>query len=167
LADGVYVDETALLIGDVVVGENSSIWPCAVVRGDVSHIRIGARTNLQDHCVVHVSHDSRFRPGGQPTDIGDDVTVGHRVTLHGCHIGDRCLIGMGSLLMDGSVVEDDVIVAAGSLVTENMRLHGGQVWMGRPARAVRPLTESEKEYLRYAAQHYVRLKDRYLRAGSE
>ncbi len=162
LSRNVYVDALAIIIGNVRVGEDSSIWPYAVIRGDVSHIHIGARTNLQDHCIVHVSHDSSFRPGGRPTEIGDDVTVGHRAILHGCRVGNRCLIGMDSLLMDGVVVEDDVIVAAGSLVTENTHLSGGQVWMGRPARPVRPLKESECDYLRYAAQHYVRLKNRYL-----
>jgi len=161
-AERVYVDEFALVIGDVRIGEDCSIWPYAVIRGDVGPIRIGARTNLQDHCVVHVSHDSRYRPGGAPTEIGDDVTVGHRVILHGCRVGDRCLVGMDSVIMDGAVVEDDVIVAAGSLVTENMRLTAGQVWLGRPARAARNLSAEEREYLRYSAQHYVRLKDRYM-----
>lgn len=162
LAEGVYLDELALIIGDVTIGADSSVWPYAVIRGDVHRIRIGARTNLQDHCVVHVSHDSRFRPGGQPTEIGDEVTVGHRAILHGCRVGNRCLIGMDSVLMDGAIVEDDTIVAAGSLVTERMHLPSGQVWAGRPARPVRVLKQGERDYLGYAAEHYVRLKNRYL-----
>ena len=162
LANDVYVDDMALVLGDVQVGADSSIWPFSVVRGDVNSIRIGARSNLQDNCVVHVSHDSYYLPGGHATVIGDEVTVGHQVILHGCQIGDRCLIGMGSVVMDGVVIEPETILGAGSIVTENKILEGGYVWLGRPAKRIRPITDAERKHLLYSAQHYVRLKDRHL-----
>lgn len=162
LAEGVYVDDLALVVGDVYIGEDSSIWPFTVVRGDVNQIRIGARTNLQDNCVVHVSHDSHYQPGGYATLIGDEVTVGHQVILHGCQIGNRSLIGMGSIIMDNVVIEAETIIGAGSLVTEGKTLAGGYLWMGRPAKRVRELTSEERQRLHYSAHHYVRLKTRHL-----
>ncbi len=162
LAKDVYVDDMALVLGDVEIGENSSIWPFSVVRGDVNAIRIGARSNLQDNCVVHVSHDSYYLPGGYATIIGDEVTVGHQVILHGCQIGNRCLIGMGSVVMDGVTIEAETILGAGSIVTEDKTLAGGYLWLGRPARRMRELTQAERDQLLYSAQHYVRLKDRHL-----
>lgn len=162
LAKGVYIDEQALVIGDVEIGEDSSVWPMSIVRGDVHEIRIGARSNIQDGCILHVSHDSEYSPGGHRLIIGNEVTVGHGVILHGCEIADRCLIGMGSTVMDGVTIEPGVILGAGSLVTPGKRLASGQLWVGRPARAVRLLDEREKDYLQYSALHYVRLKNRYL-----
>jgi carbonic anhydrase/acetyltransferase-like protein (isoleucine patch superfamily) len=161
IAPGAWVDETALVIGDVVIGADSSVWPMTVVRGDIQRIEIGARTNIQDGSVLHVTHDSRFMPGGLPLTVGDDVTVGHKVVLHACSIGERCLIGMGSVVMDGAVIEPDTLLGAGSLVTPNKRLEGGYLWQGSPARRVRELTDREREYLRYSAEHYVRLKNRH------
>lgn len=158
----VYVDDLALVLGDVHIGADSSIWPFSVIRGDVQQIRIGARSNLQDNCVVHVSHDSYYQPGGFATLIGDEVTVGHQVILHGCKIGNRCLIGMGSIIMDNVVIEAATIIGAGSLVTEGKTLESGYLWVGRPAKRVRELTPEERERLNYSAQHYVRLKNRYL-----
>jgi len=162
LAKDVYIDDLALVLGDVQIGADSSIWPFSVVRGDVNSIRIGARSNLQDHCVVHVSHDSVYLPGGVATVIGDEVTVGHQVILHGCQIGNRCLIGMGSVVMDSVVIEPETILGAGSIVTEGKTLSGGYLWLGRPARRIRALSQTEREQLLYSAQHYVRLKDRHL-----
>lgn len=162
LAHGVYVHDQALVIGDVEIGADSSVWPMSVVRGDVHGIRIGARSNIQDGCVLHVSHDSEYSPGGHRLEVGDEVTVGHGVILHGCTIGDHVLIGMGSTVMDGAVIQTEVILGAGSLVTPGKLLKSGYLWVGRPARAVRPLEDREKEYLRYSAHHYVRLKNRYL-----
>ncbi len=156
-----YIDPTAVVVGDVHVGADSSVWPMAVLRGDIHRIRIGARSNIQDGTVVHVTHDSEHSPGGHAAAVGDDVTVGHRVVLHGCRVGDRCLIGMGAVVMDGALVHADTIIGAGSLVTQGKELEGGYLWTGSPARRVRTLTEREREYIRYAAAHYVQLKDCY------
>lgn len=161
LAEEVYIDETALLIGDVEIGTNSSVWPMSVIRGDVHYIRIGASTNIQDHSVLHVSHASKYSPKGYPLHIGNYVTVGHRVILHGCTVGDNCVIGMGSTVMDGAIINSGIMLGAGSLVTPNKELESGYLWMGTPAKKIRPLTESEKNQLRYSAEHYVQLKDRY------
>ena len=156
-----YVDETALVIGDVTIGKNSSIWPYTVVRGDVNRIQIGASTNIQDNSVLHVSHDGPYNPGGFALDIGDNVTVGHRVILHGCTIHNDCLVGMGSTIMDGVIVHPDTIIGAGSLVTPGKELEGGFLWVGSPARKLRELTDEERESIRYSAEHYVRLKKRH------
>ncbi len=163
LDSSAYIDEQASVIGDVHVGADSSVWPCTVLRGDVNKIRIGNQTNIQDNSTVHVSHDSQYNPGGFAASIGNQVTVGHQVIIHACTIGDRCLIGMGSLIMDGVVVQEDTIVGAGSLVTQNKILEGGYLWMGRPAKRVRALTDEEKNRIVYSAEHYVRLKNRYLK----
>jgi carbonic anhydrase/acetyltransferase-like protein (isoleucine patch superfamily) len=161
IGDRAYVDEAAAVIGDVQLGEDASIWPMTVVRGDVNAIRIGARTNIQDGSVIHVTHKSSSDPG-HPTLIGDDVTVGHKVTLHGCMVENLCLIGMGSSILDGAVIRSQVLLGAGSLVTEGKELEGGYLWMGRPARRVRPLTDEERKWFAYSAKHYVKLKDDYL-----
>lgn len=143
LAARVYIDDAALIIGDVQIGTDSSVWPMTVVRGDVHYIRIGSGTNIQDHSILHVSHDSEFEPGGRPLEIGNNVTVGHQTVLHGCTIEDNCMIGMGSMVMDGAVIQKEVILGAGSLVTPNKTLESGHLWMGRPAKKVRLLTEQE------------------------
>jgi carbonic anhydrase/acetyltransferase-like protein (isoleucine patch superfamily) len=161
IAASAFIDETAVVIGDVEIGEDTSIWPMCVVRGDIQHIRIGARTNIQDGTVIHVTHDSRFCPGGQPTLIGDEVTVGHNAMLHACTIEDLSLIGMNAVVMDGAIVRSRVIVGAGSVVSPGKVLDSGFLYMGNPARQVRPLTERELEFLAYSAQNYVRLKDRH------
>lgn len=161
IGERAYVDEAAAVIGDVQLGEDTSIWPMTVVRGDVNAIRIGARTNIQDGSVIHVTHKSSSDPG-HPTLIGDDVTVGHKVTLHGCMVENLCLIGMGSSILDGAVIRSQVLLGAGSLVTEGKELEGGYLWMGRPARRVRPLTDEERKWFAYSAKHYVKLKDDYL-----
>jgi carbonic anhydrase/acetyltransferase-like protein (isoleucine patch superfamily) len=158
----VYVDSTALVIGQVDLGDDVSLWPGAVVRGDVNHIRIGVRSNIQDLSILHVTHDGPYSPGGFPLRIGEEVTVGHRCILHACTIGDRCLIGMGSIVMDGAVIEDKVLLAAGSLVSPGKHLESGYLYRGSPAQKVRALTPQELELLSYSAAHYVRLKDRYL-----
>ena len=158
----VYVDETAVVIGRVTLGDDASLWPCVVARGDVNGISVGARTNIQDLTMLHVTHDGPYSPGGFPLVIGADVTVGHKCLLHACSIGDRCLIGMGAIVMDGAVVESEVLLGAGSLVSPGKRLESGFLYRGSPAQKVRPLTDQEREMLRYSAAHYVRLKDRYL-----
>lgn len=155
-----YVDESALVIGDVVIGADSSVWPFTVIRGDVNAIRIGANTNIQDNSVLHVTHDGPHNPGGYALHIGDNVTVGHRVILHGCTIEDNCLIGMGATVMDGVVVHEHTIIGAGALVTPGKELESG-LWLGSPARKVRELTDQERESIAYSAGHYVRLKNRH------
>jgi carbonic anhydrase/acetyltransferase-like protein (isoleucine patch superfamily) len=157
-----WVDPAAVVIGRVTLDDDASVWPLAVVRGDVNSIAIGARTNVQDACVLHVTHDGPYTPGGQALVVGDDVTLGHRVTLHACTVGHRCLVGISSTVLDGAVLEDDVFLAAGSLVPPGTRLESRALYRGSPAERVRDLSEAELEMLRYSAQHYVRLKDRYL-----
>ena len=162
-----YVDETALVSGEVEIGEYSSVWPMTVIRGDVNRIKIGKRTNIQDTSVLHVTHASNEHSIkvtdaqiGYPLVIGDDVTVGHKALLHACVIGNRVLIGMGSIVMDGVIIEDETMIAAGSLVPPKKTLESGYLWVGSPAKKARELTKKEKDYLKYSAEHYVRLKVR-------
>lgn len=158
----VFVDPSACIIGDVVIGDDSSIWPMAVVRGDVHLIRIGARTSIQDGAVCHVTHAGPYNPDGHELHIGNDVTVGHKALLHGCRIADRVLIGMGAIVMDAAVVPSEVIIGAGSVVPAGRVLESGFLYLGAPARKIRPLTAEEIAFFRYSADNYVRLKNRYL-----
>ncbi len=162
LGERVFVDGSALVLGDVSIGDDSSVWPTTVIRGDMLHIRIGARTSVQDGSVLHITHAGPYNPDGFPLLIGDDVTVGHKVLLHGCTIGNRVLVGMGSIVMDGAVIEDEVVLGAGSLVTPGQRLESGHLYMGSPAKKARALSTEERNYFRYSAKNYVRLKDQYL-----
>ena len=164
IAASAYIDEAALVIGDVDIGENSSVWPMCVVRGDVQSIRIGARTSIQDGTVIHVTHDSRFCPGGLATFVGNDVTVGHKVILHACTVEDTSLIGMNAVIMDGAVVKSRVIVAAGSVVPPGKTLASGYLYVGSPVKQMRPLSDRELEFLAYSAENYVRLKERHIRS---
>lgn len=152
-----WLDPRCTVIGDVQIGARSSIWPGVVIRGDVNHIRIGSETNIQDNSVLHNSHDSEYLPGGTPLIIGNRVTVGHGVILHGCEVGDLCLVGMGAIVMDQAVIEPEVILGAGSLVPGGKVLESGHLYTGSPARQVRALSDRERESLAYSAQHYVRL----------
>ncbi len=156
------VDPSAVVIGDVEIGDESSVWPMTVIRGDIHRIRIGRRTSVQDGSVLHVTHDGPFNPGGYPLTIGDEVTIGHQVMLHGCTIGSRILVGMGAIVMDGAVVEDEVIIGAGSLVPPGKTLESGHLYVGRPAKPVRPLTEKEFGFFSYTAKRYVDLAAAYL-----
>lgn len=158
----VFIDPTALVIGDVLIGDQCSVWPMTVIRGDIHSIRIGSRSSIQDNSVLHVTHAGPYNPDGFPLTIGDEVTVGHRVTLHGCTLGNQILVGMSSTIMDGAVVEDEVVIGAGSLVTEGKVLKSGWLYLGRPARAIRKLSEVEKKYFKYTADRYVQLGKRYL-----
>mgnify|MGYP006326617275 FL=1 len=159
-----YVDPAACVIGDVHLGEDSSIWPGCVVRGDVNHIRIGARTNIQDGTIVHVTHDGPYtQPDGWPCLIGDDVTIGHGAIIHACTIGDACLIGMGATVLDGAVIQKNGFVGAGAVVPPGKTVMSGELWLGNPAKPVRRLSDKEIEQLYYSARHYVRLKDEYLK----
>jgi carbonic anhydrase/acetyltransferase-like protein (isoleucine patch superfamily) len=165
LGNKVFVDASAVVIGDVEIGENSSVWPLTVIRGDMHHIRIGERTSVQDGSVLHITHASDFNPGGYPLIIGDDVTIGHQAMLHGCTIGNQVLIGMKAMVMDGVVIEDKVIVAAGALVPPGKTLESGFMYVGSPAKKARPLTEKELRFFPYTAANYVKLKDKYINDG--
>lgn len=163
IGERVYVDQEAVVIGDVALAADSSIWPMCSVRGDVHRIRVGARTNIQDGTVIHVTHPYAAVPQGHAVIIGSDVTVGHKVILHGCIIEDLCLIGMGSIILDGAVVRSRTLLGAGSLVGEGKELEGGFLWLGRPAKKVRELTQPELKWFEYSARHYVNLKNDYLK----
>jgi carbonic anhydrase/acetyltransferase-like protein (isoleucine patch superfamily) len=162
LGRNVFIDESAVVIGQVTLGDDASVWPQCSVRGDVNRIVIGARSNIQDNTVMHVTHDHAAVPGGTPCIVGDGVTVGHQCVLHACTIGNRCLIGMGSIVLDGAVLHDGVFLGAGSLVTEGKELKGGYLYVGRPAKRLRELTAQEKAWFEYSARHYVKLKNDYL-----
>ncbi len=162
LGDQVYVDASAVIIGDVEIGADCSVWPHVVIRGDMHRIRIGERCSIQDNSVLHITHDGPFDPGGWPLTLGDEVTVGHRAVLHGCTIGSRVLVGIGAIVMDGAVVEDDVIIAAGALVPPGKTLQSGYVYVGAPCKQARELTDSERAFFSYGANNYVKLKNKYL-----
>ncbi|MDQ7730960.1 gamma carbonic anhydrase family protein [Halomonas sp. SpR8] len=162
LGERVYIDPASVVIGDVVLGDDCSVWPMTVIRGDMHRIRIGARTSVQDGSVLHITHASDFSPDGFPLTIGDDVTIGHKAILHGCTLGSRILVGMGAIVMDGAVVEDEVIIAAGAVVTPGKHLESGYVYAGNPAKALRPLKDKERAFFPYTAGNYVKLKDRFL-----
>ena len=164
LGERVYVDPAAVVIGRVSLGDDTSVWPMAVIRGDVHTITIGARCSVQDGAVLHVTHEGPYSPGGGPLIVGDEVTIGHQALLHACTVGNRCLLGMGSILLDGVIVEDEVLIGAGSLVAPRTRLPTRTLWRGNPARLARLLTEKEIESLGYSAGHYVRVKDSYRQA---
>ncbi|QBF24475.1 gamma carbonic anhydrase family protein [Pseudomonas tructae] len=165
LGDRAFVDRSAVVLGDVEIGADSSVWPLTVIRGDMHYIRIGARTSVQDGSVLHITHAGPFNPDGFPLLIGDEVTIGHKVMLHGCTLGNRILVGMGSTLMDGAVVEDEVIIGAGSLVPPGKRLESGFLYVGSPVKQARALTEKERAFFSYSAGNYVKLKDQHLAAG--
>ena len=155
--ESVYLSENTVIIGDVEIGEDSSVWFGSIIRGDVNYIRIGRRTNIQDNCVVHVTHDTH------PTIIGDNVTVGHRVVLHGCVLHNNILVGMGAVVMDGVEIEDWVIVGAGALVTPNKKIPSGVLVAGVPAKIIRDLKEEEINLIKESAQNYVNYKNEYLK----
>lgn len=161
LHESVFVDELAVVLGQVSIAEHSSVWPTATVRGDIHSISIGKYTNVQDGAVLHVTHDSRFSPGGKALVIGDFVTIGHNATLHGCTIGNYSLIGMNAVVLDGAVLEDRVMVAAHALVAPNKICESGYLYAGSPAKKIRPLSDSEQEFLSYSPQHYAKLKDQH------
>lgn len=161
LAEGAYVDPAAQVIGDVVLAENASVWPGAVVRGDVNAIRIGRDSNIQDLACLHVTHKRESDPAGAPLIIGERVTIAHSVVLHGCTIGNECLIGIGTIVLDRAIIEDRVMIGAGSLVPPGKRLKSGWLYHGRPVQEIRPLTEAELANFAYSAQHYIRLMHKY------
>lgn len=162
-----YIDESAVIIGNVTLADNVSVWPTAVIRGDVAKISIGPDTNIQDGSILHVSHAGKYTPDAAPLIIGKGVTVGHRAVVHACTVGDYCLIGIGAIILDNAVIEDYVMLGAGALVPSGKVLESGHLYIGSPAKKARPLSETEKEFLEYSAAHYVQLKDEYLASDKE
>jgi carbonic anhydrase/acetyltransferase-like protein (isoleucine patch superfamily) len=157
-----YIDASAVIVGDITLADDVSIWPLVAARGDVNTISIGPRSNIQDGTVLHVTRKSDHNPAGNPLTIGADVTVGHKCMLHGCTLGDRILVGMGAIIMDGAIVENDVFIGAGSLVPPNKVLKSGFLYVGNPVKQVRELKESEASFLKQSALNYIDLKDEYL-----
>ena len=162
VSSGVYVHNSATIIGHVNLGENVSVWPGAVIRGDINFIKIGAGSNIQDCAVLHVNHQSISDPNGAPLIIGENVTIGHTVILHGCTIKDESLIGMGSIVMDKAIVQKHVLVAAGSLVPEGKVLESGYLYVGSPVKKIRALTMEEIAFFMISANGYIQLKNQYL-----
>ncbi len=162
LGSRVFIDPTAVVLGDVHLGDDSSVWPMTVIRGDMHRIRIGCRTSIQDGSVLHITHAGPYNPDGFPLLIGDDVTVGHKALLHGCTLENRILVGMGAIILDGAHVASDVVIGAGSLVPPGKTLDPGHLYVGTPVRAVRALSDRELSFFSYVAANYVKLKDRYL-----
>lgn len=162
IAIGTYIDTSAVVIGNVSIADQVSVWPTAVIRGDVASITIGTATNIQDGCVLHVSHAHDTRSNDAPLIIGKGVTIGHRAVVHACTIGDYCLIGIGAIILDNAVLEDYVMLGAGALVPSGKVLESGYLYIGSPAKKARALSASEKKFLEYSAAHYVQLKDEYL-----
>ena len=162
IANDCFIDPSAVVIGDVILGNDCSVWPCAVIRGDMHWIRIGAKTSVQDNAVLHITHASDFNPDGWPLTIGEEVTIGHTATLHGCTLGNRILVGIGAIILDGTVVEDEVIIGAGALVPPGKKLTSGYLYVGNPCKQVRQLKAKEKAFFSYSAQNYVNLKNDYL-----
>ena len=167
LGQRVWIDDTASIIGDVIIGDDSSIWPLVSIRGDMHHIHIGARTSIQDNSCLHITHASKYKPEGHPLEIGDDVTVGHMCMLHGCTIGNHVLVGMSTTILDGAVVQDKVLIGANSLVPPGKILETGFLYHGSPVKKVRALTEEEQNYFQYAGKNYIKLKDEYLEEASD
>ena len=162
LGSAVYIDPAAVVIGDVELGDDCSVWPCAVIRGDMHHICIGDRVSVQDGSILHITHAGEFNEVGYPLTIGNDVTIGHSVNLHGCTVGNRVLVGIGSIILDGAIVEDDVVIGAGTLVPPGKVLASGYMYMGSPCKQIRPLKDHEKAFFTYSASNYVELKNRFL-----
>ena len=162
LGERAYVDPAATVIGRVVLGDDVSVWPGAVVRGDMHSITVGNRTNIQDNAVLHITHASDYNPAGWPLTIGDDVVVGHSAVLHGCTVGNRVLVGIGAIVNDGAIIEDELILGAGCLVPPGKTVESGFVYVGNPCKVLRELTEDEREFFKYSAANYVKLKDEYL-----
>ena len=161
VGDGTFVDDSALVLGDVTLGSDCSIWPMSVARGDVNKITIGNRSNIQDGSVLHVTHPHKTMPEGYALNVGDNVTVGHKVILHGCTVSDNCLIGMGAIIMDGALIHPYALLGAGSLVSPGKELEGGYLWLGSPVKKIRLLTDEELKWIDYSATHYVDLKNKH------
>ncbi len=162
IGERVLIDPSAVVLGQVTLEDDVSIWPQVAIRGDMHRIRVGARTSVQDGCILHITHAGPFNAEGWPLDIGSDVTIGHGAVLHGCSVGNRVLVGMSATVMDGAIIEDEVVIAAGALVPPGKVLRSGHLYAGSPAREVRPLSDKELSYFVYSANNYVKLKDQHI-----
>lgn len=162
LGERVFIDDAAVVIGDVSLADDVSVWPFAVIRGDMHRISVGARTSVQDNAVLHITHASDFNPDGWPLTIGEDVTIGHGACLHGCTVGNRVLVGIGATVLDGAIIEDEVVIGAGTLVPPGKRLESGYLYIGSPCKQARRLKDSERMFFPYSAENYAKLKDAYL-----
>ncbi|MCW8870697.1 MAG: gamma carbonic anhydrase family protein [Proteobacteria bacterium] len=167
LGQRVYIDKTAVVIGQVKIGDDVSVWPMTVIRGDVNHITIGAESNIQDNCVLHVTHEGPYTPGGVALKIGKKVTVGHGAILHACEIGDGCLVGIGARILDKAVMQPYSMLGAGSVLTPGKVIPSGELWVGNPAVKRRELSLEERQSLDYSASHYVKLKNQYLNPSAK
>ena len=171
VAESAFIAETAVLIGDVEIGPGASVWYGCVLRGDGNKIRVGANTNIQDGTIVHVNHDPhgdyRETGGGMPTHIGANVTIGHQALIHACTLEDGAFVGMGAVVMDLAVVEGGAMVGAGALVAPGKRVPAGDLWVGRPARRVREITQAEKDLIPYLVAHYRHMGEQYLAEGRD
>lgn len=152
-----YVDDSAIIIGKVTIGENASIWCNAVARGDVSSISIGKNTNIQDLTMLHVTHYNKGKTDETPLIIGDNVTIGHNCCLHACTLEDNTFVGMGTTIIDNAYIEKNVMIGANSFVPQNKRLVSGYLYFGNPVKQIRPLTAEEIEHIQYSADHYVKI----------
>lgn len=162
LCEGVWIHEMAYVGGYVILAKDVNIWPCAVIRGDVAKISIGARSNVQDGAVIHATHDSpEYSPNGRQTEIGEDVTIGHAAVIHACNISNEVLIGMHATVLDGAKIEKQVLLAAGALVPPGKVLQSGWLYAGSPAKAIRELSEKEKRFFKYSALHYIELAKKH------
>lgn len=157
-----YIDDQATIIGDVTIGEDSAFWPQSVARGDINSIFVGTRTNIQDGAILHVTHAGKFCPSGYPLTIGDNVTIGHSAVIHACTIKDEVLIGMGSIILDGAIINSNTMIAAGALVGPGKELESGYLYVGSPVKKIRKLTSKELDFLLYSAQSYIDLKNKYM-----
>ncbi|MGF1752264.1 gamma carbonic anhydrase family protein [Vibrio makurazakiensis] len=162
IGQDVYIDTSSVLVGDIKIGNDSSVWPLVAARGDVNHIHIGERTNIQDGSILHVTHKNAENPEGYPLLIGNDVTIGHKVMLHGCTIEDRVLVGMGAIVLDGVIIKEEVMIGAGSLVPPHKTLESGFLYVGSPVKKARPLSEKERAFLQKSSDNYVQNKNDYL-----
>ena len=165
LGKNVYIDESAVIIGEVELGDDVSVWPGTVIRGDVESIIVGTGTNIQDGSILHVTHAGHYSDEGYPLVIGEGVTIGHRAAVHACKVGNFCLIGIGAIILDDAVIEDYVLLGAGALVPSGKRLESGYLYVGSPVRQVRPLSDQEKKFLEYSSKHYIELKNKYLHSS--
>ena len=163
ISKSAFVHESAVIIGDVSIGDNSSIWPNCVIRGDVQKVIIGDRTNVQDGSILHVTSDTKYCEGGIPLNIGNNVTIGHKVILHGCSIDSNTLIGMGSIILDNTIINEMAFIAAGAVVTPGTEVKKNELWAGNPAKFLRKTNENEKKLLINTPKVYGELRKEFLK----
>jgi carbonic anhydrase/acetyltransferase-like protein (isoleucine patch superfamily) len=162
IGENVFIDPMAYVLGDVKLGDEVSIWPMVAIRGDLEKITIDDRSNVQDGSILHTTRRNKTYPNGFPLTIGKDVTIGHSVTLHGCTIHDRVLVGMGAIVLDGAVIHSDVMIGSGALVPPRKVLESGFLYLGSPVKRARPLSDDEKAFLKISIQNYLKTKDEHL-----